>query len=57
MADDWLMPTGSDDFDLSKAKNDVATFEEMRKQARQEWAGTSVRLCVLVITCLVFNTV
>jgi hypothetical protein len=44
MGDEWLMPTGTEDYDLGTVKNDVETFEEMRKQARQEWAGTSVRL-------------
>lgn len=36
------MPTGTGDYDLGTVKNDVEMFEEMRKQARQEWAGTSV---------------
>ena len=42
MGDEWLMPTGTGDYDLGTVKNDVEMFEEMRKQARQEWAGTSV---------------
>lgn len=44
LGDEWLMPTGIEDYDLGTVKNDVEMFEEMRKQARQEWAGTSVRL-------------